>query len=125
MTHQKYLGDNSPLRGSKNTLWEGGIRTPAFITGGYLSDDRRGEVFDEVMHATDWYPTLLAAAGIDSPEGKTLDGLNLWDGIQWGKTSEQDSERLLLLNVDGVQCETDVCGAIRWLKTTIFAFCVK
>ena len=34
--------DNSPLRGFKNTSFEGGIRVPAFVTGGYLNEERRG-----------------------------------------------------------------------------------
>ena len=35
--------DNSQLLGSKFTLWTGGV--PAFITGGYLSEGKKGEIF--------------------------------------------------------------------------------
>ena len=35
-------GDNSPLRQYKNSSFEGGIRVPAFVTGGYLDESRRG-----------------------------------------------------------------------------------
>ena len=37
-------GDNSPLRGYKNTSFDGGLRVPGFVTGGYLAEDRRGTV---------------------------------------------------------------------------------
>ena len=55
------------MRGFKKTLWEGGIRTPAFVTGGYLDESTKGTKFGnngEFMHVVDWYPTLLGAAGI-------------------------------------------------------------
>merc|ERR1719242_351317 len=59
-------GDNYPLRGYKNSSWEGGVRVPGFVTGGYLAENRRGKVLKEaVVHVTDWYQTLLAAAGIE------------------------------------------------------------
>ena len=35
-------GDNFPLRGYKNSSFEGGIRVPTFVSGGYLSEKRRG-----------------------------------------------------------------------------------
>ena len=39
---------------------------PGFVTGGYLNEDRYGEQLTDVLvHVTDWYPTLLSAAGIE------------------------------------------------------------
>ena len=35
-------GDTFPLRGFKNSSFEGGIRVPAFVSGGYLAENRRG-----------------------------------------------------------------------------------
>merc|ERR1719167_706058 len=58
--------DNSPLRGFKNASFEGGIRVPGFVTGGYLNEDRKGEIAkDFIVSVVDWYPTLLSAAGIE------------------------------------------------------------
>ena len=46
-------GDNSPLRQYKNSSFEGGVRVPGFVTGGYLAEDRRGKLFVEMFHAED------------------------------------------------------------------------
>jgi arylsulfatase A-like enzyme len=71
-------GNNLPLRGKKETLWEGGLRVPAFIHSPLLP--KKGVVSRQLFHVTDWLPTLLQAAGA-GPETVKQDG---WDGIgQW------------------------------------------
>ena len=78
-------GDNAPLRGAKNTYWEGGIRVPGFITGGLIPDNKKGTTYDEISHVTDWYPTLMSFAGLDSDDSELIaasldtevDGINL------------------------------------------------
>jgi len=130
-------GDNYPLRGFKNSAWEGGVRVPAFVTGGYLSEHRRGEIMDDAMvHIIDWYPTLLSAAGIKVGHKKStkfysklssadrfddqsftvpLDGKDLWSAIQTGNVEEDISidSRQLLLELNGKHCEFSSCGALR------------
>ncbi|CAN8016518.1 unnamed protein product, partial [Ixodes persulcatus] len=54
-------GYNWPLRGGKFTLWEGGLRTTAFIWSPLLEKNRR--VSNQMMHIADWLPTLYSAAG--------------------------------------------------------------
>ncbi|GBN56256.1 Arylsulfatase I [Araneus ventricosus] len=71
-------GSNYPLRGAKMTLWEGGTRVPTFLYGDILQ--KSGYVNNNLIHAVDWFPTLLAAAGGRNTD-KDLDGLNLWDMI--------------------------------------------
>jgi arylsulfatase B len=58
--------NNWPLRGWKFSDLEGGVRVSQFITGGALPEARRGVVLDSYMHVTDWFVTLLAAAGLPS-----------------------------------------------------------
>ena len=66
---------NSPLRGSKRTTLEGGIRVPFVIQWkGHLP---AGRVYNQPVIQLDIQPTALAAAGVQvRPEWK-LDGVNL------------------------------------------------
>lgn len=52
---------NYPLRGVKNTLWEGGVRGAALIFSSSLN--KRNRVSNQTMHIADWLPTLYHAAG--------------------------------------------------------------
>merc|ERR1712203_107469 len=54
-------GNNFPLRGNKATLWEGGTRAAAFVHGKMLAE--AGGSSRELIHVTDWLPTLYRAAG--------------------------------------------------------------
>lgn len=69
------LSSNLPLRGSKNTLYEGGVRVSAFANWpGKLAPGR----LDAPLHAADWMPTLTKLAGWQAPAGLRFDGLDVW-----------------------------------------------
>ncbi|XP_070389378.1 arylsulfatase B-like [Dermacentor albipictus] len=92
------LGSNWPLRGSKGTLWEGGVRATAFLWTPRLLRQRR--VSQHLMHITDWLPTLFAAAGGNVNHLGPLDGLNMWQALNYGKASPRTE---ILLNIDAEQ----------------------
>ncbi|KAG0417696.1 hypothetical protein HPB47_005408 [Ixodes persulcatus] len=54
-------GYNWPLRGAKFTLWEGRVRVPAFVWSPKFL--KRSRVSNQLMHISDWLPTLYTAAG--------------------------------------------------------------
>lgn len=68
-------GGNAPLRGSKGSMWEGGLRVP-FIAWwpGMLP---AGKVTDELLTALELLPTISAATGAALPEGVKLDGFDM------------------------------------------------
>jgi arylsulfatase A-like enzyme len=72
---------NRPFRGHKRTLWEGGIRVPAVVR--WPGKIPAGKVSNDLVHMTDVFPTLLAAAGQQPDAGWQVDGRNLlpvWTG---------------------------------------------
>ena len=73
-------GSNYPLRGKKTSLWEGGIKAVGFIYSKLLA--KRGYVNKELVDITDWYPTLLHLAGVNT-SGEGLDGYNQWETLRW------------------------------------------
>ncbi len=78
------LGDNSPLRGWKGDVYEGGIRVPAFVNWkGTLDSDE----CSTPMHIVDWMPTLCSLAGYPPPDRLNWDGTNLWPNIS-GKSDQ-------------------------------------
>ncbi|MCA1963772.1 MAG: sulfatase-like hydrolase/transferase, partial [Prosthecobacter sp.] len=68
-------GGNAPLRGSKGTMWEGGLRVP-FIAR-WPGKLPAGKVTDEFLTSLEILPTLLAAAGASPPVGVKLDGFDM------------------------------------------------
>lgn len=54
---------NWPLRGVKNTLWEGGVRGAALLW--YPQIEQKMRVSKQRMQITDWLPTLLGSFGAD------------------------------------------------------------
>ncbi|CAL1278122.1 unnamed protein product, partial [Larinioides sclopetarius] len=73
-------GSNYPLRGKKQTFWEGGIHLPALIWSPLLNLGKP-RISQQLMHVTDWLPTLYKAAGGDPADLGALDGVDMWDAL--------------------------------------------
>jgi len=69
--------NNYPLKGGKYSDWEGGIRTNAFVSGGFVPAARRGSVHAGVVSIADWYGTLAELAGVGQ-EDKAAAEANEW-----------------------------------------------
>ena len=81
----------------KATQWEGGVRGVGVLWSYGLKSTPR--VSTQLMHVTDWLPTLYTAAG-GNPEdlrASELDGVDQWDALVNDKPSRRDR---VLLYVD-------------------------
>ncbi|XP_049808943.1 arylsulfatase B-like [Schistocerca nitens] len=87
-------GSNWPLRGMKGTPWEGGVRGVAAVWSPRL----KPRVSRQLMHITDWMPTLYSAAGGDVRSLGRLDGVDMWPSLLRGGTSSP--RRHVLINID-------------------------
>lgn len=89
-------GSNYPLRGAKSTVFEGGTRVSAFVFGNGLQ--KNGYTYDGLIHAVDWFPTIIAAAGgsVRAFENE-IDGVSQWDAIKTGGKSMRNE---LVYNLD-------------------------
>ena len=75
---------NTPLRGSKGMLYEGGIRVPMVIR--WPGMVRPGTVCDEPVIGIDLYPTILEATQTNLPVEVRLDGVSLIPLLNNSKT---------------------------------------
>jgi len=67
-----------PMKGTKLTTWECGIRVPAIVWGPGVGIEA-GETCSEIVSALDWFPSLATAAGIEiGKEHPIIDGRDLW-----------------------------------------------
>lgn len=66
---------NRPLRGKKDTNWEGGIRVPALLRWPGVIEP--GRTSHGLMHMTDFYPTLIQLAGGSLAQELPLDGFDM------------------------------------------------
>jgi arylsulfatase A-like enzyme len=76
---------NEPLRGSKRTTLEGGVRVPFIVS---WSGNVKPGVFDKPVVQLDLHATALAVAGVEpKPEWK-LEGVNLLPYLSGDETTE-------------------------------------
>lgn len=75
--------DNTPLRGGKASIFEGGIRVPCIVVWPGLT--KAGSRSDEIIQASDFYPTLLKGLDIELPQGHKVDGIDIRRALRGGK----------------------------------------
>eukprot|EP00039_Didymoeca_costata_P025840 m.14383 g.14383 ORF g.14383 m.14383 type:complete len:493 (+) comp5075_c0_seq1:1-1479(+) len=81
----QHAASNFPLRGGKYTLFEGGIRVTAFVSGGLLPSSMAGKNISAPIHVCDWYATFSHLAGVDASDDHqgvpSIDSINQWPVI--------------------------------------------
>jgi len=92
-------GCNYPLKGGKDSFWEGGVRAVGFVHSKLLK--QKGRVSTEMIDATDWLPTFYHLGGGDVNQiQETIDGMNVWDTISEEKPSPRTE---ILHNIDPIR----------------------
>jgi len=87
-TYSKFY--NTPLRGHKGTLFEGGVRVPFLAR--WPGTLPAGKEYAEPICATDLLPTFLAAAGAPASAWSDSDGVDLmpyWTGTKNGRPHDK------------------------------------
>src|SRR4051794_21210565 len=65
----------TPFRGEKNSNWEGAYRVPAMLR--WPGKIAPGKVLNGIVSHNDWFPTLLAAAGVPDIAEQLQSGVEL------------------------------------------------
>ncbi len=81
--------DNTPLRGGKSRMFEGGLRVPCLVR--WPGKIPAGTACDELLTALEIFPMLVHAAGLKLPEGVVYDGFDMLPVLQ-GKAKSQRTE---------------------------------
>jgi arylsulfatase A-like enzyme len=69
------FSDNSPYKGSKMSLWEGGIREPAFVR--WPGKIKEQSTTNQVVTTMDWTATILSLAGGKAHPNFRFDGMDV------------------------------------------------
>ena len=78
-TFNRNYANNWPLRGTKNTMWEGGVHGTGFVHSPLI--EKPGRISDDMLHVCDWFPTIYGLAGGNVSELTNLDGYDVWDTV--------------------------------------------
>ena len=103
-------GTNWPLRGTKQTWWEGGTRSVAFVYSDKLKKTRK-DVNRNLIHVVDWLPTLLSAVKDELSEenqrkvqkflSENRDGINQWSMLLGDEKIKRNEMVYNILKSDG------------------------
>ncbi|VXD14462.1 sulfatase-like hydrolase/transferase [Marinoscillum sp. 108] len=76
----KTPGSAGIFRGRKRSLYEGGVRVPAFVV--WEAEIEKGKRTAYPMVTSDYLPTILEILDMDYPHNRPLDGISVWKAIK-------------------------------------------
>ena len=110
---------NAPFRGWKISFFEGGIHVPFFLK--WPARLTGGQTFDAPVHGFDIFATAAAAAGVELPSDRTIDGVDLVPYVE-GVAEGVPHEKLFwrtgdyqVVIADGHKLQTNEPGGKTWL----------
>ncbi len=93
----RHVGTAKNLKGFKLSLNEGGIRVPGLLV--WPAKVKKARTVNAPCFTSDYFPTIMAALGIELPNDRIYDGVNLLPFVA-GKQTER-KKPLGFLNKDG------------------------
>ena len=91
---------NAGMRGAKASLYEGGHRVPCFIRWPRGGLRPAGDV-DDLLHSTDFLPTLVELCGLKTPNEARFDGVSFVPLLK-GRAQPELTERMLVVQYGGL-----------------------
>lgn len=107
----KLPGNNTPLRGEKGQLYEGGIRVPCIVS---WPDTLKPGKVDAPVHIADWMPTLGGLARYRSDKNLKWDGQDVWPVLT---STEPMPQRLLYWTAPGFKASAVRDGDLKLIVT--------
>ncbi len=102
--------DNSPLRGGKGRMYEGGIRVPGIVR--YPQRFPAGRTCGEFLTTLEIVPTLLGLSGAKLPDGVAMDGFDM-TGVLAGERESSRTEMFWQRRAD----KAARVGHWKWVET--------
>ncbi len=87
---------SAPYRGTKNTTFEGGVRTPCLVR--WPGHTEAGSKSDEMLFIADWYTTFITLAGGSHEQETSVDGLDQTNTVFGDEPSPRTE---IIFDVDG------------------------
>ncbi|WP_282135520.1 sulfatase-like hydrolase/transferase [Seonamhaeicola maritimus] len=91
--------NNYPLKEGKGSSYEGGFRVPMFFHWPNVVPS--GKTFEHPVSALDMYPTLAGLGNAIIPDGKQLDGKDIWNDFLQGKNPRKDESLFIMRHRKG------------------------
>ena len=88
---------NSPWKGEKQQMWEGGIRVQACMVWKGVIEG--GTTYSRDSMTMDWMPTMAEVVGLKSPEG--IEGSSMLSGILGKEISKKGDRSLVWVRREG------------------------
>ncbi len=105
------IADNTPLRGGKGRMFEGGLRVPCIVRWPGVIPG--GTVCDQFLSSMEIFPMLCNAAGTKLPRGVVLDGFDM-KGVLKGEQESRRNEMFWQRRAD----KAARVGNIKWVESS-------
>ena len=96
---ERHGANNGPLRAGKGTTYEGGMRVPTLCR--WPGKIPANSASNSITTTMDFLPTIASLAGVDIPDDRRIDGVNIWPAL----SGEGHSGRNLFLYFRGFKLE--------------------